>query len=111
MQITSSTPPLVGALATYLEANLASPNVADASKALGLSERTLQRRLQDSGTTFQDEVQSARMRVAERLLLDTDASLTSIAFDVGYSSLQRFSALFRKVTGESPSKWRAKRRS
>jgi len=107
----ASASPLVTALGAFLEMNLVSPSVATAAKALGLSERTLQRRLQDSGTNFQDEVQNARMRVAERLLLDTDSPLTAIAFDVGYASLQRFSAMFRSVTGESPSAWRARRRA
>jgi AraC-like DNA-binding protein len=108
---TTSQTPIVTVLGAHLEANLKGPSVEEAAKALGLSDRTLQRRLQEAGTSFQDEVQNARMRVAERLLLDTDASLTSIAFDVGYSSLQRFSALFRKVKGEAPSAWRKRHSS
>ena len=106
----SSTSPLVNALGAHLELNLASPSVADSAKALALSERTLQRRLQEAGTSFQEEVQRARLRVAQRLLLDTDAPLTRIAFDAGCASLQHFSAMFRKATGEAPSAWRAKRR-
>jgi AraC-like DNA-binding protein len=106
----SATNPLVSALGAYLELHLESPNITDAAKALATSERTLQRRLKQAKTSFHNEVQRARMRVAERLLLDTDAPLTRIAFDVGCASLQHFSALFRKQCGESPSAWRARRR-
>jgi AraC-like DNA-binding protein len=105
------TPPLVTALGAQLNENLRSPSMARACKALGISQRTLQRRLREANTSFQQEVQRARMRTAERLLLDTDAPLSAIALDIGYTSLQRFSTLFKKVAGESPSEWRARRRS
>lgn len=107
----TSTPPLLTALRAYLEAHLPDANIADAAKVLAVSERTLQRRLSESSTTFQDELGQARLRVAERLLLDTDAPLTRIALDVGCASLQHFSAFFRKLTGESPSAWRARMRT
>ena len=44
------------------------------------------------------------------LLLESDAKLTSVAVEVGCASLQHFSSLFRKLTGESPSAWRARHR-
>jgi AraC-like DNA-binding protein len=106
----SATTPLVAALCAQIEQNLGAPNIAEVARALALSERTLQRRLKEAGTTFHAEVGRARLRVAERLLLDTDAPLTRIAFDVGCASLQHFSALFRKAKGESPSAWRARKR-
>ena len=102
-------PPIVSQLRAALEGNLHDLSVTDAAKALGASERTLQRRLREAGTTFQDEVGAARLRAAQRMLLDSDAALTTIALEVGCASLQHFSALFRKLTGESPSAWRARR--
>lgn len=107
----TSTSPLLTQVRTYLEAHLPDASIADAAKALAVSERTLQRRLSEANTTFQDELAQARLRVAERLLLDTDAPLTRIALDVGCASLQHFSAFFRKLTGESPSAWRARHKS
>ncbi len=110
-EIGLSKPPIVRELEGYLESNLAVANVADASHALGLSERTLQRRLSEAGTTFVDALSSTRMRVAQRLMLDSEAPLTRIALDVGCASLQHFSALFRKKVGQAPSAWRAKHKA
>ncbi len=107
----TQTPPLITSLRAYLESHLPEATIAEAAKALAISERTLQRRLLEAKTTFQDELAQARLRVAERLLLDTDAPLTRIALDVGCASLQHFSAFFRKLTGESPSAWRARQKS
>lgn len=85
--------------------------VAEAARALGMSERTLQRRLSEAGTTFHDELGAARLGAAQRLMLDSDAPLTTIALEVGCASLQHFSALFRKLTGVSPSAWRERQRT
>jgi len=106
----SKTPPYVRALRVLLDRHLGGMAVSDAASALGMSERTLQRKLGDAGTTFQDEMADARVRAAQRMLLDGDAPLTTIALEVGCASLQHFSALFRKRTGESPSVWRQRHR-
>ena len=106
----SGTPALLAALRTLLDRRLAGLVVNDAARELGVSERTLQRKLADLETTFQDEQADARVRAAKRLLLDSDAALTNIALDVGCASLQHFSALFRKRAGESPSAFRKRHR-
>ncbi len=98
------------ALRAYVEAHLGDATLAAAAKACGASERSLQRRLADAGTTFQDELVLARVRAAERLLAESDAPLTEIALEVGCASLQHFSTMFRKQTGDPPSEWRRKRR-
>lgn len=106
----ASVEPCVRELRAVIEQRLDGVSMADAARKLGVSERTLQRRLSDAGTTFHRELSAARLRVAMRLLVDTDLPLTTIAFDVGCGSPQRFSALFRKLAGESPSTWRARQR-
>jgi AraC-like DNA-binding protein len=106
----SATPLVVSRLRSLLDNNLAGLSVRQAARALALSERTLQRRLSAAGTTFQDELGGVRLRAAQRLLLASDAPLTSIALDVGCASLQHFSQLFRRLTGESPSAWRERNR-
>jgi AraC-like DNA-binding protein len=103
--------PVVAALRGWLAGHLAEPSVALAATALGTSERTLQRKLQEADTTFQAQVAEARVRAATRMLLDSDASLTAIAYDVGCASLQHFSALFRKHTELSPSAFRRKHKA
>jgi AraC-like DNA-binding protein len=107
----SKTPAIVRMLREYLETHLDNIMLADAAAALSMSERSLQRKLAETGTTFQDEIAGARVRVAQRLLLETETPLTVIALEVGCASLQHFSALFRKCTGESPSAWRRARRA
>lgn len=103
----SGEPPLLRDLRATLETKLgADPSLASIAKMLGLSERSLQRKLGEHGTTFQAEVNAARVRVAKRLLRESNASLTQIAFETGCASLASFSALFRRATGETPSAFR-----
>lgn len=100
--------PVVTALRALLEDRLRDVSVARAARALGMSERTLQRKLAAGGTTFQAEVGDARVRIAQRRMLAGDEPLTAIALDVGCASLQHFNALFKSRTGESPSAWRSR---
>ena len=94
-------------VAAWVEANAKTANVESCAKGLGVSTRTMQRRLAERGTSFEALANRARVRVAERLLA-SDASLASIAFEAGFSSPERFSRVFREVTGETPSAARAR---
>jgi len=85
-------------------------DVENAAQRLHLSPRTLQRRLQGAGTNLTELSLTARVEEAKRRLLDTNQSVTEIAFAIGCGSLQHFSTLFRKATGVAPSEWRAKHR-
>jgi AraC family transcriptional regulator len=51
-----------------------------------------------------------RIEQAMTMLRDTDDSIVSIAAALGYSSQTAFAAAFRKLTGETPSDWRRRRR-
>lgn len=106
----SASRPLLVRLRSLLATNL-SIVLSDAARQLGVSERSLQRYLQAESTSFLDEVQSARIGAAKRLLSETDRKLTAIATDVGCASLQSFSTMFRRVTGETPSEFRARSRT
>jgi len=59
------------------------------------------------GTSFQQEVNAAHVRIAKRLMQETDNALKWIAIEAGYASLQHFSSSFRAREGLSPSEWRA----
>jgi AraC-like DNA-binding protein len=102
--------PLLGELHRVLRHQLMDANLTDVARQLGMSERTLQRRLREAGTSFQSELNTVQVRTAQSLLLESDAKLTAVAVEVGCASLQHFSSLFRKMTGESPSAWRARHR-
>ena len=108
--VTASSSVLV-AMRAHLDRRLGATTVADAAFALGLSARQLQRRLREARTSFQQESAAARIRAAKTLLLETNYDVKRIAIEVGCASLQHLCMLFRKEVGETPSQWRAGRRS
>jgi len=55
-----------------------------------------------TGTTPHQYLIGARIRLAARLLLDSDRSITEIAYDVGFQDLSNFVRTFHKVVGCSP---------
>jgi len=100
-------PATVRDLAPLLETEPRS-TLASAASALGVSRRTLQRLLGEEGTSFRRELNATRVRVAQRLLLESGETVSRVAIEVGCSSPQQLAALFRRVTGESPTAWRAR---
>lgn len=90
--------------------DLSGVSIEAAARALAMSERTLQRRLRESETTFQNEVALARIAKAEILMAESDAPISTIAIDVGFASPQHFARRFRELRGESPTDWRARTR-
>ncbi len=105
----ANTAPLVISLRAAFEQDLAL-SLSEAARRLGTSERTLQRKLAELETTFQEQHAMARLRVAKHKLVDGNEPLTHIALDLGFASLQHFSADFRKRENESPSAYRARHR-
>jgi AraC-like DNA-binding protein len=97
-------------LREFLDAKRERPSLEAAARHLGLTPRTLQRRLRDEGSSFQNELMAARLRAAQRLMLESDAPLTEIAFNAGFASPAHLSTQFRKVLGVAPSEWRARHR-
>jgi AraC-like DNA-binding protein len=102
-------PPLVRRLRAHL-AEHHRASLASAARAPSLSTRSLQRRLQELGTSFREELERARVRAAEALLTDTDQKIESIAREVGCVSPSAFYELFRRHVGESPADFRRRRR-
>ncbi len=49
------------------------------------------------------------MQIAARLLLDSRATIASIAFDVGYDSDAAFARAFKRLVGKPPAAWRRER--
>lgn len=86
------------------------PDIDAAARNLGLSTRTLQRRLGELGTTFEKELRRHKVERAARLLADTDAPITAIAIDVGFATAQHFATAFQEQFGETPTAWRQRER-
>lgn len=76
------------------------------SAQLGLSPRTLRRRLQNSGTSFQRVLDSARKDLAAQYLRTTHMTVSEIADRLGYTSQSNFSRAFKGWTGLSPRQFR-----
>lgn len=83
------------------------PTLQALAPQLGLSVRTLQRRLGAAGVSYRDLVARVRVQIARYYLEETETSLVEIAFLLGYSELSAFDRAFRRWTGRSPSACRA----
>ncbi|MBE3639471.1 helix-turn-helix domain-containing protein [Mangrovicoccus algicola] len=83
------------------------PSLAATAQDLGLSTRTLTRRLQEQGLGYRELVEEVRRRKALLMLADRGLSLAEIAFLLGYAEQSSFSTAFRRWTGRSPGAFRA----
>ncbi len=76
---------------------------------VGMSTRTLQRRLEDAGVSYAQVLAKARLAAAIQLLDDPTATLQDISLRVGYSHPAHFTRAFRRWTGSAPRTFRAGR--
>ena len=120
---------LLGMLAPQLEAELASrrathtasdevrgvvkrllagrrPDLDEVARALGVSVRTLQRRLGEGGITFQQVLEQARREMARHYLLQSSRDLSEIAYLLGYEDANSFFRAFHQWEGTPPGRWR-----
>ena len=88
--------------------NLATDRVRLGSIAeeLGLSARTMQRKLSEAGASFQQVLDDDRHALARDYLRQRDLSLTDIAFLLGYQEQSAFTHAFREWSGLNPGAWR-----
>ena len=82
------------------------PALSEVARHLGMSERTLQRRLAEQSCSYQKLVDTSRRRLACRLLRKTDFSLIEVAFMTGYSDQSAFTRAFTRWTGQTPRSFR-----
>ncbi|WP_088279981.1 AraC family transcriptional regulator [Ideonella sp. A 288] len=85
-------------------------DAARMAELLGVSERTLQRRLADIGRSFSDVVEEFRREEAARLLAMPGLQLVEVASRLGYAEQTSFTRAFRRWTGITPGAWRAGQR-
>lgn len=83
------------------------PSQQRIAQRLGLSERTLQRRLADEGVAFTTLVDETRTELARLHLSDPKLAVFEVAFLLGYSEPSAFNRAFKRWTGQSPSQFRA----
>ncbi|WP_420100999.1 AraC family transcriptional regulator ligand-binding domain-containing protein [Bosea sp. (in: a-proteobacteria)] len=84
--------------------------LAMSARVLGLSARTVQRRLEDRGTAFEMLLDEQRHRLATAWLGSREeANVTDLAMALGYSDTAHFNRAFRRWEGQSPSSFRRRR--
>ncbi|WP_321792742.1 helix-turn-helix domain-containing protein [Burkholderia pyrrocinia] len=76
--------------------------VESAADSLYMSKRTLQRRLAESGITWQHVLDLARERLARRYLADPSLALGDIAMLIGFSEQSSFNRAIKRWTGKTP---------
>ena len=78
------------------------PSQERVAEELGLSERTLRRRLSERGTSFRELLDEARQEACRVLLAEGQWSMAQIAHMLGYSEQSAFSRAFRRWYGVPP---------
>jgi len=84
------------------------PSLDTIAERLHISSRTLQRRLVADGCSYRDVVNEVRQGMALRLVRDTQANFTDIAYQLGFRDASNFSRVFRRWFGATPSVFRPK---
>jgi AraC-like DNA-binding protein len=82
------------------------PEMNAIAKELAMSDRTLQRRLADEGTRFQDVLAEARRELAHQYLVDGQLDMGDVAYLLGFDDQNSFFRAFRQWEGETPARWR-----
>lgn len=77
------------------------------AEALGITSRTLQRKLSQEGVSYQKLLDEVRQKMAEDYLLNSELNIPDIAVRLGYSETTSFHRKFKAVTGKTPGEFRA----
>jgi AraC-like DNA-binding protein len=83
-----------------------SATASEIALRLGMSPRTLSRKLSEEGTSFAEMLDEFREALARRYLDDPGMRVTEIAWLLGYRQVSAFSSAFKKWTGVSPREFR-----
>jgi len=84
------------------------PSASDVARALAISPRTLQRRLQEEGTTFQEIADDVRKDLAIQYVQGGEHDLSEVAYLTGFASPSAFSRAYKGWTGHTPSEDRGR---
>ena len=85
------------------------PSIEALARELDVSTRSLQRRLGESGTSYQALLDRVRLETARRLLAETAFTPSEISFFLGFEEANSFQRAFRRWEGRTPAQWREQR--
>lgn len=84
------------------------PTLEHVARTLGMSGRTLQRRLREDGTSFADLLDELRRGMAQAYLADPRVSISEVSYLLGFSEQSAFQRAFKRWTGQTPLAFRRK---
>jgi AraC-like DNA-binding protein len=87
--------------------NTAQLDIENIAQQFNITQRTLQRRLQQEGTSFQDELKFFRTQQAKQLLNSKALSISEIAFEMGFNDNSAFHKAFKRWTNLTPKEYQA----
>jgi AraC-like DNA-binding protein len=99
-ETTSMTERVAAALAELLPSGRS--QIGDVASALGMSPRSIQRRLGQEHVTFRDILDKTRLRLAQHYLMRTQLTTTEVAFLIGFDDPNSLYPAFRAWTGTTP---------
>lgn len=82
------------------------PNKNTIGKYIGMSNRTLTRRLSETGLSFREIIESTQQEIAKDLLQKSSQTISEIAFQAGFSEQSAFNRAFKRWTGQTPTSFR-----
>lgn len=88
---------------------MGNPSRAGLAEHLHMSERTLSRRLQESGITFRELLDGVREELAREYMLQSEYSVADVCFLLGFTDQSNFAKAFKRWTGLSPTAYRRDR--
>ena len=81
------------------------PSLDQAARSLGMSKRSLNRRLYEEGTSYRELGSGTRRKQAMRLLAQPGATIKQVSWELGFSDPRNFHRAFRAWTGVAISQW------
>ena len=82
------------------------PSIVQVAEHMGMSNRTLTRRLAENGVTFRDLIKATQEEESKKLLAKEGLSIADIAFQTGFSEQSAFNRAFKRWTGLSPMEYK-----
>ena len=83
------------------------PEIGDIARELGMSERTLQRRITEQGASYRGLLDAARQEVGRDLMADGRNGIDEITFLLGFQDTSSFYRAFQSWEGVTPTRWRS----
>lgn len=111
--VVTSDPELLERIKSYALTHLSDPALTqlDAAHANFVSPRSLQRAFAQHGLSFAKWLREERLKRAVQYLLNSEAPISKIAIDCGFSTPQLFSKVFKTYYGCTATEWRTKNKN